>query len=72
MLRIEAVGVTSEELADLRARHDIVVQPGYVTTVTARKIDGQIVWSIRRTKDVVRKALGEKPEERLEATVLAA
>gem|GEM_PF-5600156 len=68
MLFLEAVGVTSQELAELRARHDIDVRPGYVTKLIARKVDGQIVWSIQRTKDVVRNALAEaakKPEESL-------
>ena len=65
MLRIEADGLTLEDIADLRARHDIVDLPGFVTKLSARKLDGQIVWSIQRTKEGYRQTLREtvsKPE----------
>jgi hypothetical protein len=50
MLFIEAHDMTADELADLRTRHDIVDRPGTVTTLHARKVGEQIVWSIQRMK----------------------
>lgn len=72
MLFISATGMTSDDVAELRRNHDIDVRPGYVTRVSARKIDGQIVWSIERTKEVCRRTLEEteKNAETSYATVV--
>lgn len=51
MLRIEADGLTLEDIADLRERHSIVDKPGFVTVLNARKVGEQIVWSIERMKE---------------------
>ena len=71
MLFVEAHDMSAEELAELRARHDIGVVPGYVTKLTARKVENRIVWSITRIKEGYYKTLGTT-EELSEATVLAA
>lgn len=51
MLRIEADGLTLDDIAALRERHNIVDMPGFVTVLNARKVDNQIIWSTRRMKE---------------------
>lgn len=48
MLFVEATGVTSEELAELRANHDIAVRSGEPMLLRVRKVEERIVWSIER------------------------
>ncbi len=72
MLFVEAHNMTAEELGELRARHDIGVQPGYVTKLTARKIENRIVWSITRIKEGYYKTLGTQQENTDETLSLAA
>lgn len=71
MLFIEAHDMTADELADLRARHDIGVTPGIVTKLTARKIENRIVWSITRMKEEYTKTL-RTPNATTNDTLLAA
>lgn len=71
MLFIEAHDMTADELADLRARHDIGVTPGIMTKLTARKIDNRIVWSVTRMKEEYKKTLG-MPNVTAQDAVLAA
>ena len=68
MLFVEAHNMTAEELSELRARHDIVDRPGFVTKLLARKVENRIVWSISRMKEGYYRTLGvqeEKAEEQL-------
>ncbi len=44
MLFVEAHNMTADELSELRARHDIVDRPGFVTKLLARKVENRIVW----------------------------
>ncbi len=71
MLFVEAHDMTADELAELRQRHDIGVTPGYVTKLTARKVENRIVWSITRIKEGYYKTLGtqENTEETLSLAV---
>lgn len=62
MLFVEAHNMTAGELSELRERHDIGVQPGYVTKLTARKVENRIVWSITRIKEGYHKTLGVREE----------
>jgi protein-L-isoaspartate O-methyltransferase len=67
MLFIRADGMTIDEVAELRQRHDLGVSPGYVTTVEARKVEDRIVWSVRRIKKTL-----EQSKAQLENIVIAA
>lgn len=51
MLRIEADGLTMDEIAELRARHGIEPEQGFVKVLHARKVDQQIVWSTQKMKE---------------------
>jgi len=70
MLFIEAHDMTADELADLRARHDIGVTPGIVTKLTARKVENRIVWSITRMKEGYKQTL-HKQERAYDTTMIA-
>lgn len=48
MLRVEAHNMTAEELDALKRDHNLVDHPGVMTLVRARKVDGTIIWSMRR------------------------
>jgi hypothetical protein len=67
MLFIRADGMTIDEVAELRQRHDLGVSPGYVTTVEARKVEDRIVWSVRRIKKTL-----EQPKAEPQNMVIAA
>ncbi len=67
MLFIHADGLTIDEVAELRQRHDLGVSPGYVTTVEARKVEDRIVWSVRRIKKTL-----EQPAKETERVAIAA
>lgn len=64
MLRIEADGLTLDEIAQLRERHGIVDRPGFMTILNARKVDDRIVWSTERMKKGYYRTLqsAKKPE----------
>lgn len=72
MLFVEAHNMTADELSELRARHDIVDTPGFVTKLHARKVENRIVWSITRIKEGYYRTLAEQEEQTEEQHVLAA
>lgn len=71
MLRIEADGLTMNEIAELRARHGIEPEQGFVKVLHARKVDQQIVWSTQRMKEGYWKTL-QTEKKTAETTPVAA
>lgn len=72
MLRIEADGLTLDDIAQLRERHGIVDRPGFVTVLNARMVDRQIVWSTSRMKEGYWKTLQAERKKTAEPAPAAA